>query len=133
MAIFLFHGEDTWSQKEKLKFWQKEFEKKHGGDMNISHFSGKSSDAEEIFQACLSMPFLAEKRLVIVKNFLSEGVDEEKTKMAEMLERIPDFCVLVWSETGVFDKRISLYKKIQQLIALFKIKVGFFRLPFTVI
>ena len=52
---------------------------------------------------------------MIVVNFLSEGVDEEKTKMAEMLERIPDFCVLVFSETGVFDKRISLYKRIQKV------------------
>lgn len=115
MAIFLFHGADTWSQQEKLKFWRAEFEKKHGGDMNISYFSGKNSPAEDIFQACLSMPFLAEKRLVIAANFLSEAVDEEKTKMAEMLERIPDFCVLVFSETGVFDKRISLYKKLQKI------------------
>ncbi|MBI4994323.1 DNA polymerase III subunit delta [Candidatus Peregrinibacteria bacterium] len=114
MAIFLFHGEDTWSQKEKLKFWRAEFEKKHGGDINISILDGKKISAQEIFQTCLSMPFLGEKRLVIVTDFLNKADEQEKAKMAELIEKIPDFCVLVFSETEEIDRRISLFKRMQK-------------------
>lgn len=116
MAVFLFFGDDTYSQREKLKFWYQEFEKKHGGDMNIATIDGESATANEIFQASCAMPFLAEKRLTIVKNFLSGDAETEvKSAMAEMLDRIPDCCVLVFSETLPIDRRLSLYKKIQKL------------------
>ncbi len=115
MAIFLFFGDDTYSLHEKLAFWRSEFEKKYGGETNVSIFEGKNASANEIFQACSAMPFLAEKRFAIVKNFLSEGDDEEKSAMAELLEKIPDFSILVFSETGEIDRRIGIYKKIQKL------------------
>lgn len=115
MAIFLFFGNDTYTLREKLKFWQKEFEKKYGGDMNISILEGKETSANQIFQTCSSMPFLSEKRLTIVKDFLSEANEEEKAQMSDLLEKIPDFCVLVFSETETPDRRISLFKKIQKV------------------
>ncbi|MFA6520958.1 MAG: DNA polymerase III subunit delta [Candidatus Gracilibacteria bacterium] len=115
MPVFLFHGEDTHSHSEKLKFWQKEFEKKFGGNMNVSTFDGKDATANDIFQAASSMPFLAEKRFVMVKNFLSEGDDDQKHAMADLVETTPDFCILVFSELQDFDKRSSLWKKIQKI------------------
>lgn len=116
MAVFLFFGDDTYSLSEKLTFWRKEFEKKYGGDTNIAIFEGKNASANEIFQACSAMPFLAERRFTIVKNFLSEAHDEEKSAMAELIEKIPDFCILIFSESACApDRRTALYKKIQKL------------------
>lgn len=115
MAVFLFHGADTYSQREKLDFWHDEFQKKYGGDMNVSVLSGKDSTANQIFQNCAAMPFLSEKRLVVVKNFLSDASEEERTALTEMVEGVPDFCVLVFSEMEGFDKRINIYKKLQKI------------------
>lgn len=114
MAVFLFFGEDTYRLSEKLEFWRKEFSKKYGGDMNISILEGKETPANQIFQECSAAPFLAEKRLIIVKDFLAEAADEEKSAMAETIERIPDFSTLVFSETREIDRRISLFKKIHK-------------------
>lgn len=114
MAVFLFFGDDTYSHTEKLKFWRKEFEKKYGGDTNVSILEGKTLEAHEIIQTCSAMPFLADKRFVVAKNFFSEAKSEELTAMAEMIEKIPDFCILIFSETGLVDRRISLFKKIQK-------------------
>ena len=113
--MFLFFGDDVYSQREKLLFWNKEFEKKYGGDMNITTMNGSEVTANDIFQACSSVPFLSEKRLTVVKNFLSEGRDEERAGIIELLEKIPDFCVLIFSETNGVDKRIGLYKKLQKI------------------
>lgn len=114
MAVFLFYGSDAYSHREKLKFWRTEFEKKHGGDMNITFFDGAKTHAQEIFQACSSMPFLAEKRLVIVKDFLRDCEDDDRSAFAELIEKIPEFCVLVFSELEAPDRRTSLFKKIQK-------------------
>jgi hypothetical protein len=42
MAVFLFFGDDIYSHREKLKFWQAEFKKKYG-DMNVSILNGKET------------------------------------------------------------------------------------------
>lgn len=115
MALFLFFGEDQWSLLAKLKFWQREFEKKYSGDMNVSVLEGKATGANEIFQTGSSMPFLAEKRLVMVKDFLRDAAAEEQTAAAEILEKIPDFCVLIFTESEAPDRRTSLYKKIHKI------------------
>lgn len=114
MPTFLFHGSDLYSLEKKLAFWRSEFEKKHGGDINISILDSQNATANDIFQACASLPFLAEKRLIIVKDFLNEGDQEEKSKMAELTVKIPDCCILVFRETAPVDRRTSLFKKIQK-------------------
>lgn len=83
--------------------------------MNMTILLGGEIHAQEIFQAASALPFLGEKRFTIVKNFLSEAKEEEKAKMSELLEKIPDFSTLVLSETSEIDRRISLFKKIQKL------------------
>lgn len=114
MAVILFYGSDTYSQREKLNFWKTEFEKKYNGDMNTTTFAGKDATARQIFQACSAMPFLSEKRFTVVRNFMSEGDSEQLSQMSDLIEKIPDFCVLVFSEEDGIDKRIGLYKKIQK-------------------
>lgn len=116
MPVFLFFGDDLYSHREKLKFWQKEFEKKFGGDMNITVLNGKESSALDIFQAASSLPFLSEKRLTVVKDFLNEGEENERTACAALLEKIPEFSVLIFSESaGAPDRRTALFKKIQKI------------------
>lgn len=115
-AVYLFFGEDTYSAHKKMTFWRKEFEKKHGGDMNVETLEGKQLLANDFRSNVQSAPFLADKRLIIVKDFLSKGNKDEQKKVAEILEGdIPDFCVIVFIEYGSPDKRSSLYKKINKV------------------
>lgn len=114
MPIFLFHGDDTYSIKRKADFWKEEFAKKHGGDTNLEIIEGKNLAPENFRSAVTTMPFLGEKRLVIIKNLLSEGDPEIQKKIAEMLSEIPDFCVLLLCEEKPVDQRVSLFKRIQK-------------------
>lgn len=83
--------------------------------MNVSVLNGAETQAQEIFSSAAAAPFLAEKRFVCVKDFLAQAPDEDKTLMSDLVEKIPDHCVLVFSETEGVDRRISLFKKIQKL------------------
>ncbi len=121
--IYFFYGEDTYSIHQKLKFWTDQFEKKHGGDMNIQTIEGKELDTKEFGTNINAMPFLAEKRLVIVKNYLGQGKAEEQKKVAETLgSEIPDFCVLVFTENAIPDKRTSLFKKLTKIASVTEFK-----------
>lgn len=114
--VYLFFGEDTYSANKKAKFWREEFEKKHGGDINIAELDGKQTTAVNFKSDIYSAPFLAEKRLVIIYDFLSKGPKDEQKKVAEILEgEIPDFCVIVFVENKPPDKRSGLYKKINKV------------------
>jgi DNA polymerase-3 subunit delta len=61
------------------------------------------------------MPFLCEKRLIIVKNFLSTAKKEDQKKVSSILEKTADFCVILFHETQPPDKVASLYKKIKSI------------------
>jgi len=115
--VHLFFGEDTYSSTQKLNYWREQFEKKYEGDMNINVLEGKGLESKNLESDIQSAPFLADKRMVVVKDFLAKGSKDEQKKVAEILEgEIPDFCILIFIETQKLpDKRGSLYKKLNKV------------------
>lgn len=118
--IILFYGENTYLIDEKMKLWEREFVKKHG-DLNSLKLDGAVTSAREIYEQANQVPFLSEKKLIIVKGFLqkkvgSEEDDEEQDKpneqkiLIDYLPKIADFTVLLFVETIMPDKRLSLFK-----------------------
>ncbi len=108
--LIFMHGEDTYSVHEKIATWKTEFAKRYDGDTNITELDGEKTTPQEIIDAISIMPFLSEKRLVLVKNFLSGNKADIQKKMASKLKEIPDTSVLVFYELKKPDKRLSLYK-----------------------
>lgn len=110
--IVLLFGDDPFAVRETVDRWKKAFTEKHG-DINIDIFEGKTP-AHQIIEATQTMPFLGEKRLVIVKDFLAEQDSEEQKKMAERFGDIPDSTVVLFWENSQPDKRTSLFKALQK-------------------
>ena len=82
-SIYLFYGEDSYSISKKIRFWTDQFEKKHGGDTNIETIEGSQLKPKEFGTNLQAMPFLAEKRLVIAKDFLSTAKTDDQKIIAE--------------------------------------------------
>ena len=108
--LILMHGEDTFSIKERIDLWKNEFIKRYDGDTNINEIDGDSTTVSDIIDAISVLPFLSDKRLVLVKNFLSEQKADEQKKLAGKLADIPDTTVLVFYELKKPDKKLSLFK-----------------------
>ncbi len=121
--VYLFYGEDRYSLNQKLKFWQEEFTKKYGENA-IEIIDGATLDTAEFSTNLQSLPFLSEKRFVLVKNFLdfSEKEEEEQKKIASAIEDTPDFCLLVFQENKVPKKSNPIYKKIGKIGTLQEFK-----------
>lgn len=108
--IILFFGENTYLLNEKIKLWEEEFIKKHG-DLNLIKLEGKKLTAKEIYEHANQMPFLSDKKLLIIRGFLENKADHQK-EFIDYIEKIADFTVIVFAETKSPDKRLSLYKKL---------------------
>jgi len=116
-TIFLFHGQDSFSSQKKLNFWKSEFLKKHG-ESNFETIDAKAIDPNNFTTNLEALPFLADKRMIIIKNLFSteksEKLNTTREKIAKALEKVPDFLILIFYEEKDADKRLSLYKKIDQ-------------------
>jgi DNA polymerase-3 subunit delta len=113
--IYFFYGEDTYRIKEKTDALRRAFLDKQGSDLNLSIFNGKDLSFDIFKNAASQAPFLGDKRFIIIKNLIIENNDKEvKKKIAESLDKLPDFSVLLFIEEGLPDKRESLFKKLEK-------------------
>ncbi len=114
------HGEDSFSIHEKIATWKKEFEKRYDGDTNITELNGEELTPSDILDAIAVLPFLSDKRLVLIKNFLSEQKADAQKKLAEKLTDVPDTTVLVFYELKKPDKRLSLFKHLNKIAKVYE-------------
>jgi len=111
MIIFIY-GSESYFSKKRLDFLKSEFYKKYG-DINVISVDGSTIDLDFNLTNHLQIaPFLSEKKMIIIKNFLSLTKDKATLeKIEKSLTYDNDYTVLVFYESGIgFDKRQSLFK-----------------------
>lgn len=103
-----FYGEDDFSLKQEVSRWRDAFVEKFG-DTNLIEFTGEDLSAgkanlAELKSMISSMPFLSEKRLLILKNCL------KVPELVEAVREIPEHSIVLIEEGGEPDKRTSAFK-----------------------
>jgi len=109
--FYLMSGEDTFALLEEVKRWKSAFVEKFG-DSDLEELDGDTASIEEINSAVRASPFLSEKRLVLLKNFLSTQKAEQANRLLPTLQQLPDSTVLILVETSEPDKRSSIFKAV---------------------
>lgn len=109
MIIFLY-GEDTYNANQRLKVLKDKYVEKFG-DTNLLVFE-ENFDLAKIKESIVALPFLAEKRMTILKNILKVKDKVVLESILATIEKIPEETILVFFEEGVPDKRLSLFKKL---------------------
>jgi DNA polymerase III subunit delta len=69
-TFYIFHGNDDLSIDEAVDKLRAQMGDDANADLNISEFDGQTASVAEVVNAALSYPFLADKRLVIVKGLV---------------------------------------------------------------
>ena len=100
-------------------------------DLNYAKFDGTNVEFETILNACETMPFMNDKRVVVIyrANFLSDnknkasGVDsnEETFKsLSKYIENLPAHCILImyYIYQGDREKMSNKVKKLQQKVCV---------------
>ena len=107
--VYLLFGDEPFlvnSYKKRLR------EAIIGDDtMNYNYFEGKGPDVKEIISLADTMPFFAERRLVLIdgSGFFKSSAPEE---LVNYIPEIPESTCMVFVESEV-DKRNKLYKKVK--------------------
>lgn len=107
-TVYLLYGEESYLKtlyKNKIK----EAILPDGDTMNLNVYEGKGIVPQEIIAQADTMPFFADKRLILVEN--SGMFKSASQEMAEYIPSIPEETCLVFVEDQV-DKRGKLYKAV---------------------
>ena len=107
--MYLLFGEEAYLRKQ-YKDRLRQALSGDGDSMNNHYFEGKDINLEEVIDLAETMPFLAERRVLVLENtglFKSGG-----EKLAEYLGAPAPTAYFVFAESEV-DKRSKLFKQVQ--------------------
>lgn len=115
----LLHGEDTFRSQEYLDQLIDRFKQKQDQQgLNVVKLDAENKKSGELEEQIFASPFLSEKRLVVLNNFLTSDHEELKEKLVDKIKEdsLPDSTVLVFweNETEPNDK---LSKELRELLA----------------
>lgn len=68
--VYLLYGEDEFARSEQLAALRQKMAQREAGEYNITTLDGESASVAEVIAACEAAPFLADRRMVIVKGLL---------------------------------------------------------------
>lgn len=107
--IYLLYGEEAYLKKQYKERFVKAIIPE-GDTMNYSYFEGKNTNPKEIIDLSETMPFFAEKRLIVLENtgFFKNAAPE----LAEYVKDMPETTHLIFVEEEI-DKRGKLYKAVK--------------------
>jgi DNA polymerase-3 subunit delta len=104
---YLIYGDEPYLKKQ----YEDNLIKAIAGDdtMNCSRFDKDNVSVEEIISIGDTMPFFAERRLIVVEN--SGFFKSSNEELAEYIKKIPDYLTIVFVEDEV-DGRNKVYKAV---------------------
>lgn len=101
-TFYVFHGEDEFTRAETLADFERQLGPPDTVDLNTIVLDGADVTLADLRHACDAIPFLAEKRLVIVEDLLSGIASREdqglRDALTEYLPRLPETTRLVFVE-----------------------------------
>lgn len=109
-SVYLVYG----SEKFLIRNTKQELSKAirgTGDDMNYSYFEGKGISVQEIIGMAETMPFFADRRLIVIEN--SGFFKTSQVELAEYLENISETTHIIFIESEV-DKRGKMYKTVKK-------------------
>lgn len=110
MTIILT-GQNSFLMSQQLSKIVDDFVKQYG-DMAVEKIDAEEADLQKIIEAIQALPFLAAKRLVVLRNPSVQKAFTEQFE--ELLKTVPESTELIIVETKL-DKRSSYYKTLKKL------------------
>lgn len=108
--VYLLYGEEAYLKKQCRDNLTKAL--LPGGDtMNYAHFEGKGTEPAKLIDLAETMPFFAERRLIVVEN--SGLFKSPAPELAEYIRQMPDTACFLFVEEEV-DKRGKLFKAVKE-------------------
>lgn len=109
--IYIIHGEDDFLSYERLRKNKENFVKKHG-DLGISFYDENDADIKKILDDIESLPFLTQKKLIVLENLIDKWNKDDKKKFIELSEKFPESSVVIFFERKKVNTRDAIIKSV---------------------
>jgi len=109
--VYLLYGEERYLVSHYTRAIQEAV-----GDEIYSDVFDESAAVHDIIMAAETLPFLSDRRLIIVQNsrLFATGRKDDSEKMAEYLAKVPDHTIIVFKESDV-DRRGKMFKQMSKI------------------
>jgi DNA polymerase-3 subunit delta len=95
-VVYIFHGDDEFAIGAALAGIEAQMGDPSSAQMNTTYLDGRALDLDELVRATRAMPFLAERRLVVLKDPLGSLKSSTiRDKFKDILESVPPTTALV--------------------------------------
>ncbi len=107
--VYLLYGEEAYLRQQYKQMILKALMPEEDS-MNFSRYEGKGVEPREIIDLAETMPFFADRRVILLENtgFFKNKCEE----LAEYMKQIPEYLCIIFVETEV-DKRGKMYKAVR--------------------
>lgn len=95
-VVIILRGDNRQGIQQTLDGMEAHLGDPSTASLNLSRLDGRSANEEDLRTACLAMPFLSERRLVILTNPLARAVNaQSRTRFINLLDNLPESTALV--------------------------------------
>lgn len=98
-TVYILRGDDREQIESRLHDFSARLGEPDMAEMNTSHLEGKSTSLNDLRSAALAIPFLTDRRLVIVEDalqpFAGRGKEKDRQAFLNLLDSLPQTTALV--------------------------------------
>lgn len=92
--IYLFHGNDKAQIQSTIQTWEKAFLEKNPDSTNLTKYTPDQINLPNLISELKSLPFLEDKRLIILPEFTDKIHKDDQKKLASEFKNLPDSTIL---------------------------------------
>lgn len=117
-GVYLFFGEEEYVKQQALDHAIESLVDPSFRDLNYAQLDGSEMDLDTIINACETLPFMADKRLVVLKDLSilngknNGNIDEDK--FLEYIKTMSNTTCLILYCRDSLDKRKKIYRQIKK-------------------
>ncbi|HHX61836.1 MAG TPA: DNA polymerase III subunit delta [Epulopiscium sp.] len=111
-SLYLCYGKEDYMKKQYIENIKNKIIDPSYEIMNLERHDGKGVSIDQIIDFAETMPFMSERRLMIIKDsgLFKSGKKDESDKLASYIDKLPSSVCIIFMESEI-DKRLSVYKK----------------------
>lgn len=113
--IIFVYGADAYRSGEALRAIIARYKDKNNGDMNCVVLDGTTLTPQIFEHHCMTLPFCAPKRLVVVKGALEAKNKNVIEMLPDFITTIPETTLCVIYEPNECDKRLIVFKTLLRI------------------
>lgn len=118
-SAYLFKGEEEYLMRQAIVLLKEKYIDSSFETLNYVNIDEKESDFETILNACETLPFMGEKKMVVINDIeklIENDNDDLSKKLSKYIEGLDSFVLLLMiDKNNSLKKTTSIYKKAKKM------------------